>query len=607
MLILEDFKLQVLIDAFPNDNIKRYVAAVGAISKSQNPHGLVLLKPLLYAERDKVSVHKITIPELDTVRHGSIWDGQKKTSDYYDFRGKVVVETFDIDLSIAKPQVETLGGILTRVGKKYFHLPFNEFVEVEQNEGSKVKKKPRYNSFWFNDAKYNVIKFGKTEVIVSGLEVLTATYLPTRKDLRRMILSTPNWKDLLRHYLEYDKCSYDAKTNECILYPKLPAGDASFIFLAHLYSNPNVQKVYENIHTSYENVACDAAGRPYPIRYPEIKPYHTDRLKFSASGIWLDDEKKYFFVLRIDECYAPDSLKVKIIDEVTEQIKPPITQDPPNDIPPELYFRTITSPKKLRINTKRNPSKGNRGVYMISEIQSHVEQDVIVRQTDIVFIPSDGNTDARAEKTYVITPQLEEIQGSSGEKLKNPKGLIREIKILDPRSSKTDPTTVVDNVIYGLQALLVDPDYGLNSLCFLDDTAYRKASGHGISLLPYVCENDKWVIKDDEIRHVYLIQVFLKGKTNFYYIIEIERISSGDEFKGLTIESSQSILDHQIKSILTHIVSKDGKLSDLSSLNTFRHEKDFLKVTPFKHTKGDLSWEGKMKKVIAERFGYDGT
>lgn len=613
MLILEDFKLQVLIDAFPNDNIKRYVAAVGAVSKSQNPHGLVLLKPLLYKESNKVSVHKITIPELDTVRHGSIWDGQKQTSNYYDFREKVVVENFDIDLSIAEQQVETLGHILTRVGKKYFNLPFNEFVEVEQDKDikvneqdkdSKVKKKPRYNSFWFNDARYNVIKFGKAEVIVSGLEVLTATYLPTRKDLRRIILSTPNWRELLRRYLELDKCSYNAKTNECILYPKIPAGDASFIFLAHLYSNPTVQKVYENIHTSYENATCDAAGRPYPIRYPEIKPYHTDRLRFSASGIWLDDEKKYFFVLRIDECYAPDSLKVRVIDEVTKQISNPIDKVPKDDTPKEPYTRTVTSPKNLIINTKRNPSRGKRGAYMISEIQSHVDQGIIVRQTDIVFTPSDDDDDARTEETFVLLPQLEDIQTSSGEKVTNPKGLIRELRTLDSKSSKIEQMLVVTNVIAGLHILLADPEYGLSKLYFLDETAGTRDPGHRISLLPYKCENDKWVIKEDKARHVYLMQLVLSGASNFYYIIEIERISGNDRFKGLTIESTQRISVSQIKSILDYIVTHEGILMDLSSLNTFQNGRNFFNVTSFKHNKGGLSWEGKLEGVIAERFNY---
>lgn len=596
--------MQVLIDDFPKDNIKRYVAAVGAVSKSQNPHGLVILKPLLYKESNNVSVHKITIPELDTVRQGSIWEGQKQTGDNYDFRQKVVVEGFDIDLSNAEQRIETLGHLLNRVGTKYFNLPFNEYVEVKQDKDGEVKKKPRYNRFWFNDAKYNVIKFGKTEVIVSGLEVLTATYLPTRKDLRRMILSTPNWRDLLHRYLDLDKCSYNAKTNECILYPKIPVGDASFIFLAHLYSSTSVQKVYENIHTSYENATCDSAGRPYPIRYPEIKPYHTDRLKFSASGIWLDDEKKYFFVLRIDECYAPDSLKVRVIDEATKQISNPVDKEPKDDSPKEPCIRTVTSPKKLIINTKRNPSKGKRGAYMISEIQSHVDQNIIVRQTNIVFIPTDDDDDARTEDTFVERPQLEEIQTSSGDKVTNPKGLIRELRTVDSKSSKIEQMLVVANVISGLNILLADAEYGLSNLYFLDETASTRDSGHRISLLPYKGENDKWVVKEDKTRHAYLMQLVLSGASNFYYIIEIERIAGNEHFKGLTIESTQRISAVQIRSILDYIVTNEGKLVDLSSLNTSQNGKTFLAVTSFKHNKGGLTWEGKLEGVIAERFSY---
>lgn len=592
--------MRILIDSFPKDEINRYVAAIGAVKKSKNPLVAVLLNSLPWEPHLPPTVHHVSLPELDVVRHGSIWKGQEHTDSFYNFNKRVVENTFNIDLSPSVVRTKTLRKINSELGYKHFGLPFNKKTEDE---------KSTYNGFWFNDATYNVIPCGQVNVIVSSLEVLTATFAPTRKELRRMIMAQPQYAELLKYYLDLEKCSYDAITNECVLYPKVSAGDASFIFLAHLYCSDFTKRIYENIHTSLENANLDAVGKPYPHRYPEIKPYHKGNMIVSTAGIWLDDEKKNFLVLRINETYSPDHIKVRVIE--TSKRKIGDTSD--DGLPEESEnnnTRTVTSPDSLRVKVDRNPAKRKKSVYMISEIQSHVQEGVLVRQTNVEFTESDddsgddngGDEDNREETVLVKTPSLEEINTSSGDRVTNPKGVIREFRTVDSQSYKISQSTVVNDVISGLVTLSQDKDYGLE-LSFLDENCNPTSTETRISLKPFG-HDENWTEKNEKARNVVFMQLRLKDQANFYYICEIERILQSDNFRGLAIEATQKISVEYLSDILKHIVKQQGSNFDLKLLTKQFDENKYIKTKSFKHNKGGLEWDKKMEGVIAGKFNY---
>ena len=235
---------------------------------------------------------------------------------------------------------------------------------------------------------------------------------------------------------------------------------------------------------------------------------------------------------------------------------------------------------------------------MISEIQSHVKRDVIVRQTDVEFIdePDDdeNDDDNRKEKITVYEPVLEDIQTSSGEKVTNEKGLIREFRSKDSRTNRISQMAVVDDVIAGLEELLIDESYGLKNIEFLDKSGELTTNRSRISLqLPDIASG-RWNRKDDKIRTIVLIQLKFIFYTNFYYIVEIDRFSENEHFKGLTIESSTKLSQTQIKSLMEEIVKKEGK-------NITDKEK-VITIKTFKHNKGGMSWAAKVEGLIADKF-----
>lgn len=603
--------MRISIDTFPNDDTERYVAAIGAVKKSKNPLVAVLLNPISKKPTVPPIVHHVSLPELDVVRHGSIWQGQKHTGDFHSIKNKVVEEVFNIDLSSSVVRTKTLREINSELGYKNFSIPYNERTE---------DNKPTYNDFWFKDAKYNVIPCGQVNVIVSSLETLTATYAPTRKELRRMIMNQPRYVELLKYYLDLEKCSYDAITNECVLYPKVSAGDASFIFLAHLYCSDFTKRIYENIHSSMEVVKLDASGKAYPHRYPEIKPYHQGNLIVTTAGIWLDDEKKNFLVLRINETYSPDHIKVRVI----EASKMTIEGNSDDGLPAKATnnnTRTVTSPDSLRVKVDRNPAKRKKSVYMISEIQSHVQKGVLIRQTNVEFIEPDDyygdndndvdndvendegdGDDSRKETVYVKTPELEEINTSSGERVLNPRGVIREFRTVDSKNYKISQSTLVNDVISGLVTLSKDINYGLE-LSFLDDNCNLTTTETRISLKQYG-NDETWTEKNEKTRNVVFMQLRLKDRENFYYICEIERILQNDNYRGLAIETTQKISVQLLSYILKHVVEQKGQTFDEELLTIKVNDKKYIKTQVFKHNKGGLVWDKKMEKVMADKFGY---
>ncbi len=603
--------MRISIDTFPNDDTERYVAAIGAVKKSKNPLVTVLLNSISKSPTAPPIVHHVSLPELDVVRHGSIWQGQKHTGDFHSIKNKVVEEVFNIDLSSCVVRTKTLREINSELGYKNFSIPYNERTE---------ENKPTYNDFWFKDATYNFIPCGRVNVIVSSLELLTATYAPTRKELRRMIMAEPQYVELLKHYLDLEKCSYNVITNECILYPKISAGDASFIFLAHLYCSDFTKQIYENIHSSFEKAKLNALGRPYPHRYPEIKPYHKGNLQITTAGIWLDDEKKNFLVLRINETYSPDHIKVRVMETSKRKIED--TSD--DGLPVETAdnnTRTVTSPDSLRVKVDRNPAKRKKSVYMISEIQSHVQKGVLIRQTNVEFIEPDDyygdndndvendegdgggdGDDSRKETVYVKTPELEEINTSSGERVLNPKGLIREFRTVDSKNYKISQSTLVNDVISGLVTLSQDRNYGLE-LSFLDENCNSTTTETRINLKLYG-NDETWTEKNEKTRNVVFMQLRLKGQKNFYYICEIERILQAENYRGLAIETTQKISVELLSYILKHVVKQEGKNLDEELLTIKVDDKRYIKTQVFKHNKGGLVWDKKMEKVIADKFRY---
>ncbi|MDV5247268.1 hypothetical protein [Shewanella xiamenensis] len=588
--------MRISVECFPEDDVERYVAAIGAVKKAKNPLVAILLNPLPWlnlSPKVQPSVHEISIPELDVVRNGSIWKGQEQTGAFYDFNKRVTKENFNISLSVENIKTKALKDILAETGYKKFWLPFN-------------KKNPDesfiYNSLWFREARYNVISFGDVNIIVSSLEVLTATYTPTRKELRRKIINTPNYAQLLQEYLELEKCSYNALTNECILYPKVAAGDASFIFLAHLYCSEYTKKIYQNIHDSNELVKLDRHNKPYPHRYPEIKPYHNGNLNFASTGIWLDDQRKNFLVLRINEAYSPSHIKVRVVETSKRKVDGASDDGLPSDTSTN-NTRTITSPDRLRIKVDMNPAKRKNGVYMISEIQSHVHDGTIIRQTNVEFTNDEGgDEDNRTEDVNIITPNFEEINTSSGERVVNPNGVIREFRTVDSQSYKISQGTVVNDVISGLLTLAQDKDYGLE-LSFLDENSNPVSNEIRINLNNFD-NNNPWTHKNNKDRNVVFMQLKLRNKNNYYYICEIERILQGDNFTGLAIESTQSINDVTLQTILHHIISKEGRNIDTTKLTKENTKGDYIITKLFKHNKGGLDWSTKMEGVLADKLKY---
>lgn len=213
-----------------------------------------------------------------------------------------------------------------------------------------------------------------------------------------------------------------------------------------------------------------------------------------------------------------------------------------------------------------------------------------------------GDEDNRTEDVNIITPNFEEINTSSGERVVNPNGVIREFRTVDSQSYKISQGTVVNDVISGLLTLAQDKDYGLE-LSFLDENSNPVSNEIRINLNNFD-NNNPWTHKNNKDRNVVFMQLKLRNKNNYYYICEIERILQGDNFTGLAIESTQSINDVTLQTILHHIISKEGRNIDTTKLTKENTKGDYIITKLFKHNKGGLDWSTKMEGVLADKLKY---
>lgn len=583
-------EFELVIDEFPSDDIERYVALTGAFTKGLNPESWVLLKATDRTVVPECSVHKISSTELDIARVGSIWEGQKYTGRFYNIKLKVESESFNLNLANAEMSSLDFEKIHDKYKTAKLFLPFNPKLD----DGNFT-----YNEYQFNHSRYVSIKQGDKTVYISAAEMLTATYAPTRKDLRRRILTTES-NTLLDQYLDIEKCSYDEEENVCILSPKISLSDSILVFLANLYSDARVRKVHENILSTMQVVTLNNRGKPYPTRYPEVLPYHTDKLEFTASGVWLDTTKSVFLVLRIDECYACESIKVRVIEYVRR--KKPFAESGEGDSELEPIKRTVVSPKKISVRVKHGNSTGNKALKVMSDIQSHVASGVIIRETLVEYeVDDDPSDDNFKNKTIVIGPEQEEINTSSGDEYKNHPGLLTPLQLIDKSHTRLDQCTVVDSVVRGLQDLVDDPNYGLKAIRFFNNSGIHQSEVARVQLNKLIIDERNWLVRDGKPRTLVIINLIFNVQSNkHYYILEVDRFFGKENFKGTVIKMDRKLNIADLKSVLSVIAEKEGSslVMPLKALNIFSS------VEAFVHRKGELNWVSKMEGVIADKLGF---
>jgi len=380
-----------ILKAFPKDDIKRVVWLIGGINTNGNTSRTPLVDVLIVKlnQNNKVSeqgiIIKINVSELDTVRIGTIWKEQLKTKQRYTFDNEQT-KIFKFQLPINfKSDIKTI----SLMGKlndsdKYgaippFKYPINDYLPTNKNKGS------------FFNARLTVLKTSdEVEVLIPALELFTSTYAFDNKQIRNNLCSL-SLQEVIDKYVK----SVSKNGNELQIELVEPKSHTNVVFLAHLALNTEARKRISLIYSAMQTKKTNF----------DVYPYHVKELKLNCYGIWLDNDKKRFLVLRIYGSSLPNENKITLIEKHTETEKEgPLIEKPclpDTKLDPDIPVGDQTSSDP---NTRQGSAHHSSEVMVIGP-------EVKIKIKDIIDIKPIDNVN------YKPSPKLEDEakELSSGE------------------------------------------------------------------------------------------------------------------------------------------------------------------------------------------------
>ena len=347
-----------LFNEFPNDEIKRVVWLRGGVYSrginSTTPLVDVLLVRL--DSNDQISGHgcvkQINVSELDTARLGTIWIGQNKTSQLYDFKSQSTKRfnfTLPNDFKSDRNTISLRGKMV--VSDKYPTIP--PYVYPIHDHLPKDKKK----SSSFTNARLTVLNSDcGVAVIIPALELFTGTYAFGNKQIRNDLCNI-SLQDINNKYIK-NKGFVSGDTFEIELIE--PKSENNTIFLAHLAMNIEAKKrmccIYSAIQSKKTNF--------------DVYPYHVNNLLLDCDGVWLNNEKTRFLVLRINGSSLPNEYIVCSIGKHFD------IEKKTGELPAESkYFNQQNAlHETLPVTANNDPRKGSGACYHLSEVKAIGEE-----------------------------------------------------------------------------------------------------------------------------------------------------------------------------------------------------------------------------------------
>lgn len=555
------------VSTFPNDNKLRVVWAFGAVYKNTGstrvPNIDIMLREILDdGTLSKVqSFIKISVAQLDIVRYMSIWQGRKRTSQFW--------TKFD-----GHYQSDKLFTLDTNTSKSI------KFIDKKEDSNFSFFPPYRYKfemidrkDYWhFANSTFTKINSTKgLEIIIPSMELLTSAFVPNEQKLRYKLLQS-NINDVLDEYIKESRI----EDNRYFLEMYENKIETNIAFLAFAKLNKITQQRLQRLRESLET------GSQYYDRYPVVLPYHPTKLTVAGDGIWLDE--KTFFMFRINKYSLPDDHEIILLTDETE-INKNLLQDDKD----QKYYRNEQEidQNDSPITNDTNPHTGNGDFHIISEVSviSSSKHKISIKIRKI-----------RQDDSYDVTFDVDNVDGieslssgeeSSSESTKN----VGNIKI--DSQSTLNQTKVLRLVIDALnelkdnnKSIVEGKNIIIEKISFIDNKCQEvknevmptfvsilKSKGQPIPLwLKYtkIIKNKKAFLG---YRKYLLIKLELRDG-NFIYLLEIDRKDDDEGFQGLIFNHGSKIDEKQLFNLLEEITKVNGVLPKAKLQKkyfTFRH------------------------------------
>lgn len=553
------------VSRFSNDNKQRVVWAHGAVyqnrSRATSPLIDVLLRPINeegVLEKD-VELIQIAVPQLDIVKLGTIWEGQRRTVKIWDkYNGEYKTNkkfTFDFDLH--RPE--------TTIFPNEYYAPKGVYPL------GKIKKTADYYTC-MNSTYTKLVTVDRVTVLIPSMEFFTSTFTPEEQQIRNMLLMNP-MDDILDKYLTYAMLE---DTRYKISF-KVPKSKSNLIFLSYLALNQKTKVAINKLRSSVILERRDEnSGCVYGDKYPIVLPYHPKKLSIISDCIKIKDNT--FLCLRINEYSLPVEYAVDATVPSREQKENEDNGDNkpargrPNNVEPQ-------NAANIPIVANENPHMG-AGAYRIHSQVQVIEDG----ELDFTYTMDTATSEANANSIPEEGTQ-DDIDGlSSGEKNSQDSSKSTasiEIKEISPEDTKEiiKNSLSIKDTINALNELIVDKSSNLVSVSYIDSDAILCED-------PVLCSfvgvkekiKTEWMylnnqtlsttsIKSKSRPRGCLIAKLILNNKKTAYLVEIEKKNENESFSGLIFNTLSAGIDKGIlKSMLAKILINRGRYSELRGI-----------------------------------------
>lgn len=299
------------ISTFPKDDKKRVIWWYGGVETntagSNTPIVNVSTKIL---EEDTISkeveIYRVPLPELDIVRLGKIFKGQKETKEIftaYDKRYKTSI-VFNFDFTISEPQSIHFDG--QKPGTNFYNI-----APYEYRLGNFENSTYKYKYQFFHSTLTKLITNDNTIVLIPSLEFLTSAIAPIHKQIRAGLIQC----DLDNLLLKYVSNAEQSQNNIYQVELTENKENMNTVLLAYLSLNPISRQRISKLRASCQKEKINPlTNQIYPEKYPHVLPFHPDDLSFKCDGIHLNEHT--FLVLRIYQITLPQDYEIiKVLNE----------------------------------------------------------------------------------------------------------------------------------------------------------------------------------------------------------------------------------------------------------------------------------------------------
>lgn len=585
---MEEYENLPKIDGLPDDKVKRVVWAGGAVFYNDKNPEIPLVEVLLvevdkYESEEKLSdktyLAKIGLPQVDTVRFGTVFIGNRRTRQIWTgFKGYRENVNFSFDFWDNEPESIHFGA-KNQEGQYYIWKSKFSFDAIADKQTK---------SRFLKSQLTKLITDNGVSVLIPSYEVLTVLLVPAEQSIRSKLLMCP-MDDIVNEFLENYR--YDSDNNEYIVrYYKKSKKESNLAFLAYLAMNnisrARISKIYSSI----------TSGSRLDPKYPVVLPYHPTRLNIVCDGIWMNN--KTFLCLRITHMDPPRDYNLK---EESEREKRTIEkEDAPAGQNPKQETQDFDI-DDLLVTPENNPNPRSPRVFIgsgvtVGSIKDMVSKEIITKENDAPIKVSAGKNDEDEPVPKEAPNNLSSGDHQNSQDTQGTGKLNQVEKTIDNPQECIDESDMFTKVIKSLSLLKDNDNCPLIGFLYIDNQGNKTSEAALCSFLykeaRLANSGTKWAYKEYnrkkkifKPRGALILELILEDGGSAY-LLEIEQKAEEKGFSGLLFNTGSGILSSSdIKKLLLEIVKLKGRFRIKNGSLQAVDLHSVAKSTPYTHYK----------------------